>query len=207
MADPAADLTQGPVLLSFSLATASFALATTVVRFYVRRGIHGGFGVDDYTSGVATVIALIATIFGILEGTAPDGSRALQFNVIGQPWYLVSVTLSKISICFFFMDLLRRARQWRVLLAGLIVLMAAINLAFALVVYLQCQPLEKAWNPSVAGSCSDPKIQVNFGYAQGAFSVFSWVFLALFPMLIIRDIARGGEPAWPLYTTAALSFV
>jgi hypothetical protein len=55
MADPAADLSQGPVLLSFSLATASFALATTVVRFYVRRGIHGGFGVDDYTSGVATV--------------------------------------------------------------------------------------------------------------------------------------------------------
>ena len=55
MADPAADLSQGPVLLSFSLATASFALATTIVRFYVRRGIHGGFGVDDYTSGVATV--------------------------------------------------------------------------------------------------------------------------------------------------------
>jgi hypothetical protein len=91
----------------------------------------------------------------------------LQFNIIGQPWYLVSVTLSKISICFFFMDLLRRARQWRVLLAGLIMLMAVINLAFALVVYLQCQPLGRAWDPSVAGSCSDPKIQVNFGYAQG----------------------------------------
>lgn len=91
----------------------------------------------------------------------------MQFNIIGQPWYLVSVTLSKISICFFFMDLLRRARQWRILLAGLIVLMAAINLAFALVVYLQCQPLRRAWDPSVAGSCSDPKIQVNFGYAQG----------------------------------------
>jgi hypothetical protein len=40
-----------------------------------------------------------------------------------------------------------------------------------------------------------------------ASSVFSWVFLALFPMLIIRDIARGGEPAWPFYATSALSFV
>jgi hypothetical protein len=37
--------------------------------------------------------------------------------------------------------------------------------------------------------------------------VFSWVFLALFPMLILRDIARGGEPTWPFYATAALSFV
>ena len=120
-----------------------------------------------HDTNIDQIIALIATIFGIVEGTAPDGQRALQFNIIGQPWYLVSITLSKISICFFFMALLRRARQWRILLAGLIVLMAAINLAFALVVYLQCQPLRKAWDPSVAGSCSDPKIQVNFGYAQG----------------------------------------
>jgi hypothetical protein len=186
MADPTADLSQGPVLLSFSLATASFALATTFVRFYVRRGIHGGFGADDYTSGAATVsgtadhtgvetptltqrqiIALIATIFGILEGTAPDGTRALQFNVIGQPWYLVSATLSKISICLFFMGLLRRARQWRILLAGMVVVMTVINLGSALAVYLQCRPLEKVWNPAVAGGCSDPSIQVNFGYAQG----------------------------------------
>ncbi len=55
MADSSADLSRGPVLLSFSLATASFALATTFVRFYVRRGIHGGLGADDYTSGAATV--------------------------------------------------------------------------------------------------------------------------------------------------------
>ena len=95
---------------------------------------------------------------------------ALQFYVIGQPWYLVSATLSKISICLFFIGLLRRARQWRMLLVGLIVVMAVINLAFALAVYLQCRPLEKVWEPSVAGSCSDPSIQVNFGYAQGGAS-------------------------------------
>jgi hypothetical protein len=55
MAEPTADLSRGPVLLSFSVATASFALATTFVRFYVRRGINGGFGAEDYTSGAATV--------------------------------------------------------------------------------------------------------------------------------------------------------
>jgi hypothetical protein len=167
MAEPTADLSRGPVLLSFSLATASFALATTFVRFYVRRGLNSGLGPDDYTSGAATVIALIGTIFSILEGSPSDSTRALQFNVIGQPWYLISSTLSKVSICLFFMSLLRRARQWRILLAGLIVVMAIINLAFALAVYLQCRPLEKVWNPSAAGSCSDPNIQINFGYAQG----------------------------------------
>ncbi|KAH6620817.1 hypothetical protein B0J18DRAFT_410656 [Chaetomium sp. MPI-SDFR-AT-0129] len=203
------DLSRGSVLLSLSLATAGFALVTTFVRFYARRGIDGGLRGDDYVSGVATVIALLATIFGVLEGTAPDGPRAMMFNVIGQPWYLVSVTLSKISICLFFMALLKRARarQWRVLLAGLIILMAATNLALALAVYLRCQPLAKVWDGALGGSCADPAIQAGFGYAQGAFSVFSWVFLALFSMLIIRDIARGRQAAWPFYVTSVLGFI
>jgi len=51
----ASDLSGGPILLSFSLGTAFFALATTFVRFSVRAGITKHVGVDDYASGVATV--------------------------------------------------------------------------------------------------------------------------------------------------------
>jgi len=58
MATPQADLSGGPVLLSFSLATGSFALATTFVRFCVRAGINNHIGADDYASGVATVRVL-----------------------------------------------------------------------------------------------------------------------------------------------------
>ncbi|GAB1313488.1 hypothetical protein MFIFM68171_03698 [Madurella fahalii] len=206
MAANTADLSGGPVLLSLSLATASFALSTTFVRFCVRAGVSSGFGADDYASGVATIVALIGTIFGIIESTASDPARALEFDVLGQPWYLMSVTLSKISICLLFMSLLGRARQWRILLGVLIVLMAAVNLAFSLTVNLQCRPLEKVWKPLVEGSCWDPSVQLNFGYFQGAFSVFSWVFLALFPVFIVRDLSRDGEKSWPFYVTAVLSF-
>lgn len=55
MAPPAADLSRGPVLLSFSLATASFAMASTFVRLCARAGINSRLGADDYASGVATV--------------------------------------------------------------------------------------------------------------------------------------------------------
>lgn len=87
--------------------------------------------------------------------------------MLGQPWFLMSATLSKISICLFFFGLLRRARQWRILLSVLIVVMAAVNFAFALAVNLQCRPLEKVWRPDVEGRCSDPSVQLNFGYFQG----------------------------------------
>ncbi|KAL2135921.1 hypothetical protein VTI74DRAFT_6304 [Chaetomium olivicolor] len=149
----------------------------------------------------------MGTVFTVLESTTPDPARALQFNVVGQPWDLISAALSKISIFLFFISLLRRARHWRVLLTGLIIVVAVIDLAFALATYLQCRPLESVWNPSVDGTCSNPNIQANLGYTQGAFSVFSSVFLSLFPALIVRDISRSGEPTWSFYSTSALNLV
>lgn len=55
MSTPTADLSGGPVLLSLSLGTVLFALATTFVRFSVRAGVSKRFGADDYASGAATV--------------------------------------------------------------------------------------------------------------------------------------------------------
>ncbi|KAK0626345.1 hypothetical protein B0T14DRAFT_492690 [Immersiella caudata] len=206
MAEQQADLSGGPVLLSLSLATSSFALATTFVRFCIRAGINKHYGADDYTSGVATLVALIGTIFGIVESTTSDPSRALEFDVLGQPWYLMSATLSKISICLLFISLLGRDRQWKILLGFLIFLMAGVNFSFSLAMNLQCRPLEKLWRPNVAGDCWDPSVQLNFGYFQGAFSIFSWAFLAAFPVLIVRDLRFNGNISWPFYVTSALSF-
>jgi len=112
-------------------------------------------------------VALVGTIFAIIESTSEDPERALEFDLLAHPWYLMSVTLSKISICLFFMSMLGRARQWRILLGVLIFPMAAVNLAFALAVNLQCRPLEMLWRPDVEGECWSPSIQMNFGYAQG----------------------------------------
>jgi hypothetical protein len=40
-----------------------------------------------------------------------------------------------------------------------------------------------------------------------AFSVFSWLFLALFPVLIVRDLRAEGNVMWPFYISSALSFL
>lgn len=132
-------------------------------------------------------------------------SSALQFDVLGQPWIMMAATLSKISICLYFTRLL--GRQWRILLGIMIFLMAIVNLTFSLTVNLQCRPLEKLWNPQSEGVCWDPSVQLNFGYFQGAFSVFSWFFLALFPVMILRELDMQRHPRWPFYVLSGLSFV
>jgi len=120
------------------------------------------------------LVALIGTIFGIVESTTMDPIRALEFDVLGQPWYLMSATLSKISICLFFISILGRDRQWKILLGFLIFLMAGVNFSFSLAMNLQCRPLEKLWRPNVAGDCWDPRVQLNFGYFQGGSCSSMW---------------------------------
>lgn len=97
----------------------------------------------------------------------PDSSRALEFDILGQPLLMMGSTLSKISVCLFFMRLLGSARHWRILLGVMIFFMAVVNLTFSLTTNLQCRPLEKLWNPSTPGVCWDPSVQLNFGYFQG----------------------------------------
>ncbi|KAK1772334.1 hypothetical protein QBC33DRAFT_5718 [Phialemonium atrogriseum] len=207
MASVTPDLSRGPVLLSFSVGTASFAFSTTIVRFCVRTRISNSLGADDYAIAVATVVAVTGTIFSVLESSMPDSARALEFDVLGQPLFMMGSTLSKISICLFFIRLLGSARHWRIFLGVMIFLMAVVNLAFSLTTNLQCRPLEKLWNPATTGVCWDPSVQLNFGYFQGAFSVFTWFFLSLFPVTVIRDIYMQGNLRWPFYILSGLSLV
>lgn len=132
-------------------------------------------------------------------------ASALEFDVLGQPWLMMGATLSKISICLFFIRVLS-ARRWRMLLGSMIVLLAIVNLTFSMTVNLQCRPLEKLWNPQADGSCWDPSVLLNFGYFQGAFSVFSWFFLSLFPIMILPELDSQRQPRWPFYVLSILSF-
>ncbi|KAB5586172.1 hypothetical protein GE09DRAFT_1049155 [Coniochaeta sp. 2T2.1] len=203
MATP--DVSRGPVLLSLSSITASVAFSTTVLRFVLRTRSGSRIGPDDYAVAVASAVGLIGTIFSIVEGSMKTSSGALEFDVLGQPWLMMGATLAKISICLFFIRSLN-ARRWRVLLGAMIVLMAIVNFTFSLTVNLQCRPLEKLWNPQTDGACWDPSVQLNFGYFQGAFSVFSWFFLSLFPVMILRESDMQRHPRWPSYALSALSF-
>ena len=51
----AGDASRGPVLLSISMGTVSFAFATVIIRFCVRVRISRNVGMDDYAIAVAAV--------------------------------------------------------------------------------------------------------------------------------------------------------
>jgi hypothetical protein len=97
-----------------------------------------------------------------------SSSRALEFDVLGESWFVMGATLSKISICFFFFRVLGSARHWKYALGAVICVMAVVDFIFALMIDLQCRPLHKLWNPSIEGECWDPSVLLGFGYFQGS---------------------------------------
>jgi len=153
-------------------------------------------------------MAIVSMILTVLEGvhdSVDDEVPAMMFDYLAAPWLGFGATLSKISICFFFLRTIGKARPWNLLLGALIVILAILNLVFAMVSNLQCRPLEKLWIPSAAGSCMDPSVELNIGFTQGGFAVFSFFLLALFPIMMVRDMNILKSIRWPFYIMAFLS--
>lgn len=203
------DLTGGPALLGVSITTAFIALSSTGLRFAVRATPSEHMGSDDYVVGVAALVGLAGTVFSILEGTAMAAStgRALEYDVLGQPWFFLGATLAKVSICLSFIRIMGDLKMWRILLLALVLMLVLFNFVFALTSNLQCRPLEMLWNMNVDGECWDPSIQLNLGFLRGVFSVLSWLFMSLFPVLILRDLEVGQAIGSLSYVLSVLSLV
>lgn len=113
-------------------------------------------------------MGFVALIFASIQATSvQDPTRALQFTYLARPWLMLGTTLAKISVCFFLLRTLGRRRPWNICLGMLILLLALVNLAFALASNLMCRPLEKLWEPEVEGECFGVEAELGITYFQG----------------------------------------
>lgn len=120
-----------------------------------------------------------------------------RVNAVYMIWLSVpfspgSAAIGKVSIALLLMRLINRNRGQKAFLWVLIVLLLAINLVLIIITFAQCTPVTLLWervrmNPP-RGTCWAPTIQQSYGYLVGAFSAWSDLVLALFPMLIIRNL-------------------
>jgi hypothetical protein len=203
--------------------TVILALATSIVRFHLRIRGGCGFRPDDGVVAIAMVCHVISlsprshlltiaqlagiadAVFAMVEGSMTTSSSALQFHVLGQPWMTLAANSSNISICLYLSSFL--GRQWVNPTRVWIFIMAVVWFSFTMTVAFQCRPLQKLWNPEMDGLCWDSDVERNFGYFQGALSVFAWFLLALCPALVLRELHPLRHLKWPLCIFSGLSFM
>ncbi|KAF2658914.1 hypothetical protein K491DRAFT_582023, partial [Lophiostoma macrostomum CBS 122681] len=135
-----------------------------------------------------------------------DWTPINKYLYLGEVFSLISIPVSKTS---FAVTLLRiAAKQWHKWVIWFIII--SMNLAMglcALLILIQCDPVEKNWNENAKGSCWNPKIQDDFAVFAGAYSSFLDFALAMFPCVIIYHLQMSGKEKAGVIVAMSLGFL
>jgi len=109
--------------------------------------------------------------------------KLILLSDIGGTFAILAAVWSKTS---FAVTLLRITQGWPRLAVWLAII--SMNVAMhltALLVWVQCTPIEKAWNPFVPGSCLSIDRLVEYNMFSAAYSAAMDILLALLPWKIV----------------------
>ncbi|KAF2191841.1 hypothetical protein K469DRAFT_804852, partial [Zopfia rhizophila CBS 207.26] len=135
-----------------------------------------------------------------------DLTPALKYLYLGEFFAIIAVPTSKTS---FSITLLRlsvvRWHRWFIWF-----IMVSMNLVMwicALLLFVQCSPVEKNWNRKLRGQCWSPRIQINFSIFAGSYSVLMDFMLATCPWLIIRHLQMNTKEKLGVIVAMSLGFL
>ncbi|KAI1170330.1 integral membrane protein [Nemania sp. FL0916] len=209
---PPPDVDVGAGLVVVAWVLGAIGVLLLAMRMYARAFIIKKFGWDDWTMVLAVALALATNITVTLMVHYGVGRHAAYLNPgqLSNALYMVWLTIAlstasaaigKISIALLLIRLINRSRWRDTFLWTLISLLIVVNALLIIVIFVQCTPVIKLWDPTVPGACWSPTIQLDIWYFQGAFSALSDLILALFPLPIIWKLQI------PLLSKAVLGFL
>ncbi|GJP98480.1 integral membrane protein [Aspergillus niger] len=78
-----------------------------------------------------------------------------KLNYAGRPFYQLGIAGFKASLCLNYLRLISGTSKnfYRILIWAVIAVSTLGHLAGTLVLIFDCQPVERAWNPNISGSC------------------------------------------------------
>ncbi|MCJ1374869.1 hypothetical protein MMC20_006102 [Loxospora ochrophaea] len=155
-------------------------------------------GWDDYVMILSTIAMIIGAALDIPEViagvgrhtyylTPPKIAEAVKYNHFSTLFTVLSLWLSKISICLFLLRILdnSQATKRRYALYMIMVIYSVASIICLISLLAQCRPLSRVWDPLVPGVCLN---QLGFGYAQSISSLVFDFVLSIFPCLIFSDL-------------------
>ena len=185
------------VLIVLQSVLLAIATALVIARLYVRSMILKSVGLDevfiiialvssgdagrgvtylpiDQLFSIVTLIVLGIMVHLRLESIkdgpplyVPEIITGLKWQQMTQPTSILSVTFTRISICFFLLRIFRTDRRWRIGLYSIATFAFVTGLATAVITVTQCHPIPKLWNPMLPGTCWGIDTTIAIGDFQG----------------------------------------
>ncbi|KAI0134987.1 hypothetical protein F4814DRAFT_443814 [Daldinia grandis] len=174
-------------------------LSTTflALRFYIRLRIQRmGLGTDDWIIIAAWLLTLVygtdislQTRYGLGKHLTdlPPGTDFITSNILfysKQPVYYMSVSLTKVSIIFFYFRLFPQL-NYRAFLWIIMAFVLLTGFTSGVAGIFQCNPIRRAWDDSVPGTCFD--LRALF-CANAGLNIFQDFVIYLLPSPILWNI-------------------
>ncbi|KAL6830272.1 hypothetical protein V8C40DRAFT_239939 [Trichoderma camerunense] len=201
---------------TMNLALSSVTLMIAGIRFISKYlfSIRQGFGPDDWTLLAAGFIGIPCIAFNISglssHGlgkdiwtlTPDDAASFARWFLAMEVLYVVIMTIVKISLSLFYLDLFP-GTTFRRVLWGTIIFNIAAGLSFVIGSLAQCVPLGLAWGQfsnSSHGHCIDMN---SFGWANAAVNVATDLWLIVIPLFQLYKL----DTQWRRKLSAAIMFM
>lgn len=115
-----------------------------------------------------------------------DTIIAVKTLVFGEFFLLSGLMFVKVSVLIFLLSIGGTNRWLRWVLHGNLVLIVTSTIAFTVVIWMQCTPVEGNWNPFVPGrKCIELQKFMDATYVLSAITIFTDFICALMPLPII----------------------
>lgn len=179
--------------------TAVIVTLRVICRVFLKRGPHGGFGLDDHIT-VFCVLVLLATCVLVTIGSSHGLGRhmaalepeqvvqANRWNIIISSVLIWSFSLPKFAMVAILKRILNYGIKTTIVFWGLAFSSQACILATSIWWWKQCDPVERGWDRSIPGSCASVSILTNLGYFTSAYSAFLDIFFALYPIYFVMRL-------------------
>ncbi|GIJ90285.1 hypothetical protein Asppvi_009239 [Aspergillus pseudoviridinutans] len=113
--------------------------------------------------------------------------QAMQINYAGRPFYQLGIAGFKAALCINYLHLLAKTskRFYRMLIWVVIIMSTLGHVAGTLVLILNCTPVERAWNPTISGTCLP--VGPTF-YGLAAFTIVCDVVVIFLPIPLLLQL-------------------
>ncbi|QSS58392.1 integral membrane protein [Histoplasma capsulatum] len=179
---PDGDVNKGPMLNAITWTECGVALALVLARIITRTRLIQRWGWDDAFMCLAMLCALVNTVcvtICIHYGTGRhvyylndyQKVQANKYNWVSQGFHVMSTNWGKVSVAFFLLRIVDRAKRQRYIFFVGMVVLTIVNSVCVYTIYGQCTPTTALWNgvgPGKKGSCWHPNIQRDYAFFQGS---------------------------------------
>ncbi|PWY84765.1 integral membrane protein [Aspergillus heteromorphus CBS 117.55] len=181
------------VCLGLTLLMVTTVCLRLAIRFHARR-----LEASDYVMVVTMIFSIIYSALCIAQSRyglglplklrpEEDLPQYTQLNYAGRPFYQVGIAGFKASLCLNFLRLISGTSKtfYRILIWVVITLSTVGHLVGALILIFDCQPVDRAWDPTIAGSCL-PTGPTFYGLA--AFTIVCDVAIIMLPIPLLLQL-------------------